>query len=244
MTRTIQHDTFIPDRRKRIADKVADETNPFRRNGYYDLPTLHHDGVAPIRAHFWGHQTRLDGGQRHFDTERVLACETLRRMATGIQTQWVIASHLGTAPHIADVSVWLSDPDMPDATHKFHRDYDDWRACKLFIYLTDVETDDDGPHQFIVGSHRIENFENSGVAPDPFFFGSGRELEEVQTVLNGTPAMTVYGSAGRCWLEQTYGFHRALPVKRGQRMIAQVCYTMTEIQEPKSAMIRKAWGCA
>jgi len=65
----------------------------------------------------------------------------------------IAASFLGCKPTIGYMAVWWSYPTIKRAqqAEKFHRDVDDWRFLKLFIYLTDVN-DKNGPHIYVTHS--------------------------------------------------------------------------------------------
>lgn len=145
----------------------------------------------------------------------------------------IVSEHLGSMPTIADISAWRTEPNEGEVygAHFFHRDRDDFRACKLFLYLTDVDTED-GPHIFAKGSH------------DPIFtrqqlIKMGLNAEEMAYVLEGLGRYSekniesffsknvaeITGGAGTCFLENTYGFHRGKPVTRKDRLLFQVLYT-------------------
>jgi len=65
----------------------------------------------------------------------------------------ILADHMGILPQLSDVLLTLSRPTAEGASLSYsqlwHLDHDDKTVCKLFIYLSDVETDDDGPFTFM-----------------------------------------------------------------------------------------------
>ncbi|MBU6462885.1 MAG: magnesium-dependent phosphatase-1 [Proteobacteria bacterium] len=63
----------------------------------------------------------------------------------------VIATALGEVPWLDYVLLSYSRHTGEDlqSSQLWHRDHDDVRVVKLFSYLTDVETDDDGPFTFL-----------------------------------------------------------------------------------------------
>jgi hypothetical protein len=95
----------------------------------------------------------------------------------------------------------------------FHRDIDDLRFVKLFCYLTDVD-EESGPHVYLPGSHRANKLT-----------ATGRYQEEEVYQAFGEPRRFT-GPAGLTFLENTYGFHRGLPVKSKPRLIFQVLYSL------------------
>ncbi len=56
------------------------------------------------------------------------------------------ADYLGEAPYLSDLSLIYSfeDSQTPSATQMWHRDYDDTRMFKVFVYCTDVNEPEDG----------------------------------------------------------------------------------------------------
>jgi hypothetical protein len=124
---------------------------------------------------------------------------------------------LGCKPTIGYMTAWWSFPTGagPQHAERFHRDVDDWRFVKLFIYLTPVSVDS-GPHIYVKGSasssHLLQNrrFDEAEVRQ---YFGDDGHL-------------TVTGAAGDAFLENTFGIHKGLPVVRGHRLVFQVVYSM------------------
>ncbi len=92
----------------------------------------------------------------YFDDADVLDCPHLARVATDSRVLAAVEAYLGGPATISALRAWWSTP-TPDggAEHAemFHRDVDDFRFAKLFVYLTDVD-DEAGPHLFVRGSHR------------------------------------------------------------------------------------------
>lgn len=65
----------------------------------------------------------------------------------------VLARAYGEIPFLDDVLLTLSRPTTKtlSLSQLWHRDYDDTRTIKMFIYLTDVNDRDDGPFTFLDG---------------------------------------------------------------------------------------------
>ncbi len=124
---------------------------------------------------------------------------------------------LGCRPTIGYLAAWWSyaTPIGAQEAENFHRDVDDWRFLKLFIYLSDV-TADDGPHIYVQNSvssprlREIRRFSN----------------EEVVTSFGQENILTLVGPAGDAFIENTFGLHKGQPVMRGPRLIFQVVYSM------------------
>ena len=93
----------------------------------------------------------------------------------------------------------------------WHRDRDDERFLALFVYGTDVLTEADGPHRFMLGSHD----ERGPVYGDPD--------------VGGYFALPVYGRAGTAFLADTRGLHMGVkPTSAEPRLILWARYGVSE----------------
>lgn len=65
----------------------------------------------------------------------------------------ILARALGELPQLDYVLLTLSRSGDPELSYSqlWHRDYDDVRTVKLFVYLTDVKDEADGPFTFLPG---------------------------------------------------------------------------------------------
>ncbi len=130
----------------------------------------------------------------------------------------LVSAWLGGKP-TALVSAWWSvaAEGPAEEAERFHRDKDDWRFIKLFVYLTEV-TEETGPHVFVPTSHR-----HAGVE----FRRQRRYTDaEVAAVYPPEENQVFVGPPGTAILENTYGLHRGLPLKTGRRLIFQVTYSL------------------
>jgi len=150
----------------------------------------------------------------------VINCPHILRIANDKRVIALVESYLKCRPTIANLSVWwslITDED-PEEAENFHRDIDDWRQLKLFIYLTDVGAGA-GPHVFIRKSHRVKKalqirrYSDDEVAKD---FG----YDEI---------VTFTGFQGTCFLENTFGLHKGTPARLENRLLLQVLYSMNPL---------------
>lgn len=129
----------------------------------------------------------------------------------------IVARYLGCQPTLGYLAVWWSYRTSLGAQHaeNFHRDVDDWRFVKLFIYLSDVGTEG-GPHVYVthsVSSSQLRKIERFSDAEVTRAFGEENILRLV-------------GNAGTGFLEDTFGIHKGQPVLRGRRLMFQAVYSM------------------
>jgi len=133
-------------------------------------------------------------------------------------------SYLGARPTIDALSMWWSTDysDQPDAqaAQFFHFDMDRPKWLKFFIYLTDVNPDN-GPHSFVVGSHR------SGGIPRTLLKKRYARLsdEEVTRCYDRTDITEMIAPRGTILAEDTRGLHKGKIVTGGDRLILQIQFS-------------------
>ncbi len=205
----------------------------FRKTGF--LPV---DLLTPVQvkemANFLASRAQFekDGPTSHNIIEDVIVAPHTLALATHPQILSVVSDHLGAAPTIVDITAWWTDPSATNdyGQHIFHRDRDDFRACKLFLYMTDVSTDD-GPHVFACNTHdpefvmaKVAAHGQSMELANALFVGNGRDAAQIIPQLFGQEIFEIVGPAGSAFLENTYGFHRGKTCKRNRRGLFQVLY--------------------
>jgi hypothetical protein len=155
----------------------------------------------------------------YFSNEQVAHAPCCLRLANNPQILEAVSHVLGAKPTISYMAAWWSMPGRgrPEHAEMFHRDVDDLRFVKLFVYLTDV-TIESGPHMFVRGSHKSEDLSERIRYSD----------EVVQDAFPQQDILTLTGSAGTMFLENTFGLHRGVPPSQEPRLIFQVLYSFEE----------------
>lgn len=130
----------------------------------------------------------------------------------------IVSQALNAKPTVLVTSWWSSFAGgEPEAAELFHRDKDDWRFLKVFIYLTDVDQRS-GPHVFVPRSHAHRGLE---------FRRQRRYTDEEVSAFYGDGCQRVFlGPAGTTLIENTYGLHKGLPVQEGRRLMLQFTYSL------------------
>ena len=126
-------------------------------------------------------------------------------------------AYIGCKPTLDNISCWWSYSERSTAkgTQRFHRDFDTLAGFKVFFYLTDVGLEN-GPHEFIQGSHISELLGTAKSIPDALLW---------QNFYN-TDSQVITGSAGSSFIADTFGIHRGrLPVT-GSRLMLSAQYTI------------------
>jgi len=143
-------------------------------------------------------------------------------------------TYLGCCPTLYSLNAWWSFPRDRTAkyTQHFHRDFDDFKFCTLFVYLTDVD-ENSGPHRFIRKSHQFEFLPGivqaaeqrlgrslQGLRGDQFFgVEQGPECDRLYTDVFGDLIDTIVGPAGFAFLADTSALHMGVPPISSRRLM-------------------------
>jgi hypothetical protein len=156
----------------------------------------------------------------HHLPEDVLRAPFLLSIANDPRIVAVVSRFLGCKPTIAYMAAWWSYPTPvgPQQAEFFHRDVDDWRFAKLFVYLTDV-TAINGPHIYVKNSSQSHLLGQIGRFRD----------EDVRKNFGDANILEMCAPAGSAFLEDTYGIHKGQPVASGTRLMFQAVYGISMI---------------
>lgn len=132
----------------------------------------------------------------------------------------VVQEFLGAKPTISNVNMWWSKAGQKQAedAQLFHRDVDDIKFCKLFIYLTDVG-ENDGPHTYVKGSSSTNILTKIRRYQD----------EEIHEAFGEKNVINFTRPIGSCFIVDTYGFHKGTLPKENDRLLLQVQYSLNPI---------------
>jgi len=132
----------------------------------------------------------------------------------------IVQDFLGAKPTISNINMWWSFGGREQAEHAqlFHRDLDDWRFCKLFIYLTDVN-EESGPHVYVRKTSK-----------SPLFRKIRRYADsEIENTFGKDNILRFLAPKGTAFIVDTYGFHKGLLPKSNNRLLLQIQYSLHPI---------------
>lgn len=156
----------------------------------------------------------------YFD-EDIVKCSELFELANDKRILRLVSGYLGCKPTLSNINLWYSFPNKEgtaENSENYHRDVDDLKFIKLFIYLTDVSLED-GPHVFIEGSQR-----------DKVFLDIRRYTDlEIESYYEEVKVKYITGSLGDAFLECTYGIHKGLVPQQAGRLVLQFEYSLLPI---------------
>ncbi|MFE7515207.1 phytanoyl-CoA dioxygenase family protein [Streptomyces sp. NPDC057540] len=120
-----------------------------------------------------------------------------------------VADHLGCWPRLHSVDIWLNLPVAvdrpPEASQRWHRDYEDHRIVKLFVYLRDVN-EATGPLTVVGATH--SRGRHWRVLPAPVPHGMVLDERAVAAAFTPRDIHPLCGPAGSAYLVDTTAVHR------------------------------------
>ncbi|WP_420419774.1 hypothetical protein [Pacificispira sp.] len=183
---------------------------------------------------------------------RLLRMPGLLSLAMEPEQLNMIRHYLGAPPILTDISAWRSfagesGPKEAKDAQLFHFDLDNYRFCKLFVYLTDVD-DKAGPHIFVPTTHKSETISAKRppdgtpeqAAFDQWYFETIRKSEADVRKWFGTEPDAITGPAGTRFIADTKGLHRGCPPTNRDRWVLQFVFGTTpatvwfESQRPRA----------
>jgi hypothetical protein len=149
--------------------------------------------------------------------------EPLLRVALDQRLLEIVAGYLEMWPTLFSIAAWLNYPtEQPAAVSQlWHRDPEDLRIVKAFIYLSDV-TEHSGPFSYIPRTQSfgaaVEQARRCGNTLRP-------SDAKVSKVFPPSTWKVCTGNAGSMILADTVGFHRGGKPTSGVRILATFTYT-------------------
>ena len=155
-----------------------------------------------------------------YELRTVLECPQVMRLVNDPRVLALATGYLGCKPTLSSIGVrWsLARDGGPEGTQVYHRDPDDWRFLKIFIYLTDVN-EESGPHAYVRGSHLTAGrIRSHPYQPEDLVARYGAENIEL-----------VVGTRGTAFLADTWGIHSGHVPRRAPRLILQAQYSLLPV---------------
>lgn len=155
--------------------------------------------------------------------ENIDGDHALLRLALDERLLKTVAEYMGMWPQLHAVGSWLNFPVDQDAkaSQLWHRDPEDLKTVKVFIYLDDVGPKQ-GPFSFITASHPFsEDCNQTPPHADP-----RRVLDqEMMTTFPTDRWIECTGPAGTMIIADTVGYHRGGYIREGHRLLVTFTYT-------------------
>jgi hypothetical protein len=148
---------------------------------------------------------------------------SLLRLALDEKLLEIVSGYLGMWPRLNGIAAWLNfaTADEPQHSQLWHRDPEDFRIIKVFIYLVDVDKDC-GPFCYIPQTHPFGAL--AGTAPKQVQKKTVTD-EQMRAAIEEDSWMTCTGPAKTMILADTVGYHRGGKPSNGKRILVTFTYT-------------------
>ncbi len=122
-----------------------------------------------------------------------------------------------------------------DDTQQWHRDVDKLRDIKVFIYLSDVINENDGPFQIVTNS-------NQSIWFNPYNYSNPIKFRVKNDLIQKNYKKDIHtfcGSKGTVFAADTRGFHRGKTIqeKNNFRFVLQLYYSIHSIGKNSQIML-------
>ena len=178
------------------------------------------DGYRPELGQFTSDEIPSKTQVANYKREDLVTIKEVMDIANDPKILSFVQKFLYGKPTISNVNAWWSIGGKESAQHAqlFHRDVDDYKFIKFFIYLTDVNFEN-GPHVYVETSAYDDNFKKIRRFSD----------QEIEDVYGKEKIKYITGGKGEGYFVNTYGIHKGLLPKEGRRLILQVQYSINEV---------------
>ncbi len=156
----------------------------------------------------------------HYFANDLIECRHLLKLANHPIVLSSLQKMFGCKPTITVIEAWwnIAGKSQPlIQNYLYHRDVEDFKFAKLFLYLTDVDIES-GPHVFIRGSQNSNHLVRRGSISE----------SEISKYFKKEDCYIHTGKKGTIFLEDTWGIHRGIPPTHNHRLIFSVTYTLTK----------------
>jgi hypothetical protein len=161
---------------------------------------------------------------QYFNTS--LLCPAIKRLGHDPKLTEIAASYFNSQPVFTGSRLWwnfvVSDDIPYDPNHAitfFHYDLDDYICLRFFFYLTEVD-DRAGPHICVRGSH-INKHLLYALSPV-----KRRSDDYIENYYGSENVITINGSAGFGFAEDTFCIHKATRPLFRDRLMLQVQFAL------------------
>jgi hypothetical protein len=143
----------------------------------------------------------------------------------------ILNNYFKTEYKLVGTNLWWTFPgnhtqlEREKHAHMFHRDIDDFKFVKLFIYINDVGMDN-GPHTVVQGSHK-----NKLITKFSDIWKERRYLDSEVERAYGESIKTITGPAGTAFFENTLCLHKGVTPKTKERLLLQFEWAINDYAE-------------
>ena len=166
------------------------------------------------------HEIPSDVSTADYPLDTVLACPAIVDLINSPQILSLVGAYLGCSPTLSSIGLRWSFPSTGEVcdVQRFHRDPDDWRFVKLFVYLTDVD-ERSGPHVYVKGSHKTSRSARA----------HSYDRNKIEARYGAASVTPVTGTSGTSFIADTSGIHMGMPPKERPRLMLAAQYSLLPV---------------
>ena len=141
----------------------------------------------------------------------------------------VLSKYFSSKPKFIGANLWWtfpgnhSDEDKQKHAHYYHRDIDDFKFLKLFIYISDVN-DDAGPHIVVKKTHQKKLISKIS---DYWVERRYKDIEIEQNIKKDQ-VLHIKGKPGTSFFENTLCLHKGTTPKKIPRLVLQFEWALND----------------
>ncbi|GIW23578.1 MAG: hypothetical protein KatS3mg068_2585 [Candidatus Sericytochromatia bacterium] len=207
-------------------DKIKKISEELYINGYYLLGYINENEIEKIKKILLSSSFKYRNNNdviKDIETNDYINQEIIKKILFDDVLIAISQNYIGSIPVLEGPISWITyyknGIPFSDAAQLFHCDMDRLRQLKLFIMITDVDSES-GPHVFVKNSHKKLPFS---------LLRDGRYSDqEVYSQYNKNDIIEFCLKKGAVLLEDTRGLHKGMEIKNKSknRIIFQICYSM------------------
>ncbi len=145
--------------------------------------------------------------------------------------------YLGYLPQLnylaVEKTIPLPNSNSPQYSQNWHRDPEEKRTLKVFIYINDVD-ESNGPFIYIKRSQPSSKFRYSKLFPQVLPYGSYPDAVKLQELIDPEDIAVATGKSGTVIFCDTAGIHRGGLATKGERIMATAFYPSRKWSEKPS----------
>ena len=181
------------------------------------------------------------------DIELDKKSEILKNLVLNKKIKSIVGNYFGSTPFLVGITSFITNPkplndfndkDIHFSAQMFHCDYSHLKFLKVFLFLSDVEIEDQGAHVFVEGSHKPlrpypqerNYFHNAGLRKksNNKFWGNIKK-EWIDKNFKKEDVKKFCYPKGSVLIEDTSGYHRGSPCLDGQRKVLQLYFAISSL---------------
>lgn len=152
----------------------------------------------------------------------------------------IVCDYLGYVPQLNYLTIektLVMQESSPVHSQKWHRDPEEQKMIKVFIYLNDVN-EDNGPFFYVKGSQPSSKSKFRNIAPQYLPKGSYPDEVKVLDAIHPEAIVCAKGKTGTLIFCDTAGLHRGGFAVEGERIMSTAFFPSKKWSEP--ALLRKS----